>query len=160
MLIIARSLRQLHFGKLMDVYAESNSVGSKSLLQAEQDFYAYLQESFFCDPDAFYAVWEDDGSYKAALRMEPYKDGLILTGLETVSSERRKGYATLLIRSVLQWLAQQGSITVYSHINKANKASLAVHRVCGFQKLLDHAVYIDGSVLRNSVTLCYKFNAN
>ena len=159
MLIIAHSLRELHFGQLMEVYAQSNSDSeNKNPLQAEQDFYMYLRESFFSDPEAFYAVWEIDGCYKAALRMEPYKDGLILAGLETAPLDRRKGYACELVDSVMNWLAERRSVGVYSHIEKSNVASLAVHRVCGFEKILDYAAFIDGSVSRDSVTLFYQVN--
>ena len=159
MLIIAHALKELRFGQLMEVYSQSNSEACNgNLLQAEQDFYAYLRESFFCDPKAFYAVWERDGTYKAALRMEPYKDGYLLEALETAPSARRKGYATMLVKEVLNWQAEQGSTAVYSHVKKVNEASLAVHRACGFVEILDHAVYIDGSVLRDSVTLCYQVN--
>lgn len=161
MLIIAHALRDLQFSQLMDVYIQSNSEsGNCNPLQAEQDFHAYLREEFFRDPKAFYAVWEHDGCYKAALRMEPYKDGLILAGLETAPEERRKGYAAALMRAVLDWLAEQGNVTVYSHVKRSNLASLAVHKACGFEKILDHAAYIDGSVLWDSVTLCYKVIKN
>ena len=158
MLIIARSLRDLRFGQLMDVYSQSNSEEYWSLLDSEQAFYAYLRDVFFRESEAFYAVWEIDCTYKAALRMEPYKDGLILAGLETAPTERRKGYASILVNSVLDWLSEQGSVSVYSHVEKSNEASLAVHKACGFKKILDYALYIDGSVLKNSVTLCYHVN--
>ncbi len=155
MLIIAHSLKELHFRQLMDVYAQSNFEANKSLLESEQDFYTYLREYFFRDPKAFYAVWESDGAYRAALRMEPYKDGHLLEALETAPDERGKGYATMLVSGVLDWLSEQGSVSVYSHVNRSNAASLAVHKACGFKKILDYAVYIDGSVLRDSVTLSY-----
>lgn len=156
MLIIAHSLKDIHFAQLMDVYVQSNSEGKTNILDAEQDFYTYLRDSFFREKGAFIAVWEIDGIYKAALRMEPYKNGLILAGLETAPEERRKGYAALLINGVLQWLAERERVTVYSHVHKGNLASIAVHQFCGFNKILDYAVYIDGSVLRDSITLSYE----
>lgn len=156
MLIIAHTLKELQFGQLMAVYAQSNSRTDR--LQAEQDFYTYLRECFFRDPKAFYAVWESDGVYRAALRMEPYKDGYLLEALETAPDERGKGYATMLVSSARDWLLAQESVSIYSHVKRSNAASLAVHKACGFKKILDYAVYIDGSVLRDSITLCCRIN--
>ncbi len=41
---------------------------------------------------------------------------------------------------------------IYSHIARDNIASVRLHRSCGFEKLLDHAVYVDGSVTHNCCT--------
>lgn len=161
MLEIVNSLGKLRFGMLMEVYAESNrekgaaeypwETEDSRILQAEQDFYQYLRECFFVTPGAFYAVWICRGRYVSALRMEPFRDGLLLEALETAPKERGRGYATLLISAVLERLEGQ---KVYSHIHKKNVASLRTHEKCGFQKILDYAVYADGSVLNSSVTLC------
>lgn len=168
MLKIIRSLKELDFYRLMQVYEEGNREngaerysdlpGSQQLIQAEQDFYAYLRE-FFAAPQVLYAVWEADGRYAAALRLEPYQDGLLLEALETAPDLRRKGYAVSLIKAVLPVLEAQGYKAVYSHVHKKNKASLAVHAACGFQRILEHAVYIDGSVLHSSCTLCCRLKA-
>jgi hypothetical protein len=45
---------------------------------------------------------------------------------------------------------------IYVHISRRNAASIAVHIACGFCKILDHAVYADGSVLRSSATYLYE----
>lgn len=159
MLKIIHALRELQFGQLMDVYTQSNAeFYGGNVLQAEQEFYAYLRECFFTDPMAFYAVWVCDGRYKAALRVEPYNDGLLLAALETAPAERKKGYATELVRDVLELLAAQGNTAVYSHVHKKNVASLAVHRACGFEKILDYARYADGSIMKESYTLCKHLN--
>ena len=125
----------------------------QQLYLAEQDFYQYLRECFFAVPGAFYAVWVEHDRYVSALRMEPYKDGLLLEALETAPEHRQKGYATALIRAALQ---KAGSVKVYSHVSKKNVPSWKTHEVCGFQKILDYAVYADGSVLRSSVTFCHE----
>lgn len=148
----------------MAVYAESNRSGGRlthvslsdneRLILAEQDFYAYLLD-FFADPDAMYAVWAPEGRYAAALRIERYRDGYLITGLETMPEMRRKGNAGKLIGAVLNYLSRQGSIKVYSHVDKRNAASIAVHIACGFERILEYAVYLDGSVLPTSCTLCY-----
>lgn len=153
MLYLARSLRQLHFGKLMEVYIEGNleKAGETGLLQAELDFYQYLDQCFFSTPDAVYALWEEGTEYVSALRLEPYKDGMLLSALETAPQHRRKGYANRLIDAVL---AEFSDVSIYSHVSKNNVASLAVHEKSGFTKISDSATYIDGSVNDKSVTLC------
>jgi RimJ/RimL family protein N-acetyltransferase len=156
MLVVISNLRELRFGELMEVYKCSNQENGKQnwpdetlerqLALAEQDFYDYLRQCFFKITGAVYCVWRVSGHYVSALRLEPWKDGLLLTGLETAPEQRGKGYAYDLIRAVQTHLAQQGTVTLYSHINNHNTASIAVHEKCGFRKLLDHATYLDGTV--------------
>lgn len=166
MLKIVNSLGQLRFSELMTVYKEGNQRNRKALyphlsentglLQVEQDFYQYLRECFFPVRGAVYALWEEQGRYVSALRLEPYQDGLLLEALETAPQARKKGYATALIQGVQDWLAGQGSQRVYSHVDKRNGPSLAAHRACGFEKVLDYGVSIDGSVLSGQVTLLWQ----
>lgn len=162
MLILARSLRELSFRGLMDIYIEGNQENGEELwpglstneqvLRAEQDFYQYLRENFFTVPGAVYAVWEESGRYISALRLEPYKDGLLLEALETVPELRRQGYAEKLIRAVQ---ARCGGTKIYSHVGKWNEASLGAHKKCGFRRILSYAAYIDGSVNNRSCTMVY-----
>lgn len=166
MLSIARNLGQLSFGKLMEVYLEANrengaelapeETEERKLQLAEEDFYTYLHDSFFKKPDAVYYIWEEAGSYVSALRLEPYRDGLLLEALETAPKRRRQGYATRLMNAVLFTLSEQGSVCVYSHVNKKNIPSLKIHQHCGFQIISDYAAYIDGSVNHRAYTLQYK----
>ena len=162
MLIFATSLRQLRFRELMEVYAGSNEEKAAdwpnlprgyALTLAEQDFRQYLQEVFFPTPGAVCAVWEENGKYVSALRLEPYRDGLLLEGLETHSAYRRRGYAAILISAVRQHL---GAVKIYSHVNKRNTASMKTHEKCGFKQISDHAVYINGNVDRRCCTLLYE----
>lgn len=134
MLKIVKKLSQLNFAELMRVYSPNS-------LQAEQDFYDYLRRDFFRQEGVFYAVWEEDGVYISALRLEPFRDGLLLEGLETRPERRRQGYAKNLLSQVLN----ETKKPVYSHIHKKNAASQAVHMVCGFVKIQNCAVYIDSS---------------
>lgn len=162
MLLIAKSLRELSFGALMEVYIEGNRENgeenwpqleeNEQLLRAEQDFYQYLKQVFFPVTGAVYAVWEEKGKYISALRLEPYKDGLLLEALETAPEMRRKGYAEKLLRAVQ---ARCGDTKIYSHVGKWNDASLRVHEKCGFRRVLEYAVYIDGSVNSRSCTMVY-----
>ena len=45
---------------------------------------------------------------------------------------------------------------VYSHVGKRNAGSLKVHERCGFRRISEQAVYIDGSVNGKCCTLCYQ----
>ena len=161
MLILVNKMRDLSFSRLMDIYAEGNEENGRELwpnltdneriLRAEQAFYQYLNEDFFKTEGAMYAIWEEKGVYVGALRLEPYEDGLLLEALETAPEYRKKGYACKLIEAV----KEQFSGKIYSHVGKRNTASLRTHEKCGFQKCLDYAVYVDGTVARNAFTLCF-----
>lgn len=159
MLKLCYRMQEVNFSALMAVYAESNgengrenwpreSAGMQQLL-AEQDFRQYLREVFFQTPGAAYAIWEVKGKYVSALRLEHYRDGLLLAGLETAPEYRRQGFAAKLVASVVGEFAGE---KIYSHISKRNAASIAVHERCGFQKVMNHAVYVDGSVSHRAAT--------
>ena len=159
------SMKYLVFSQLMDVYEESNRLNGRELYpveslfdqirEAEQDFYHYLVSVFFRQSNSYYAVWIENKKYVSALRVEPYLDGLLLCALETIPNERNKGYASRLLSSLTQFLEENGSGILYSHVSKDNTASLNAHLKCGFQILKDHAVYSDGSVIPGSYTLSY-----
>lgn len=165
MLIIAGSMKELSFGMLMDVYTEGNLENGgelwpelpegQRLLRAEQEFYRYLTEVFFSTSGAFYAIWEYEGRYVSALRLEPYRDGLLLEALETAPGLRRRGHAETLIREVQRMLEAQGPVKLYSHIHKRNLPSLRIHEKCGFRRISEIAVYIDGSVNGRCCTMGY-----
>ena len=162
MLVVARSLRELSFSSLMKIYEESNRENAatlwpdvpaeRALAMAEEEFYHYLCDIFFITPHAFYAIWIENGEYVSALRLDPYRDGMLLEALETSPSCRRKGFGEKLLRSVLSHTHGR----IYAHVHKSNIASLKLHKKCGFQKICDHAVYIDGSIDSKSCTLCYE----
>ena len=163
MLYLARSLSRLHFSSLMAVYAESNRENGqefwpeepemRQIQLAEEDFYRYLSQVFFRSPGAVYAVWEENGRYVSALRLEPYRDGLLLEALETAPEQRRKGFAAALILAVQCFL--DGKTKLYSHVDKRNLSSLKVHEKCGFRRVADFAVCVDGSVNQKMYTLCW-----
>lgn len=163
MLRIFSHLSELDFEKLISLYQEGNQENARefyphlahgeAILRAEEDFYSYLREDFFHQKGAFYCVWEENGLYLSALRLEPCGDGLLLEALETHPDHRGKGFAKKLIRAVQSHL---GKGPVYSHVSKRNEASLATHRSCGFAAEADYARYIDGSISRNACTLCWR----
>ncbi len=113
---------------------------------AHLDFYEEL-EAFFAAGDGVWAVWETEGVYVSALRLEPYRDGFLLAGLETHPRYRGQGYAQRLLAAVLP----EGA--VYSHVAKDNPVSLHIHEKLGFQIISDCAVYLDGSADRKAYTL-------
>ena len=165
MLVIAKSLRELRFGELMEVYSDSIGEAASdwpdlprglALQLAEQDMYQYLKTVFFTTPGALYAIWEEKGKYVSAVRLEPYKDGVLLEALETLPSRRKKGFAHALISSVQDYLARESVVKVYSHVNLRNIPSLSTHSKCGFRVITDHAVYINGSVDYRCCTMCYE----
>ncbi len=163
MLTIASKLQELSFGKLMEVYSEGNLENAqefwpeepegRQMALAEQEFYNYLQQVFFKTPGARYLIWEEAGRYVSALRFEPYRDGLLLEALETAPVQRRRGYAAQLMRAALETV---GEAKVYSHVGKRNTASLRTHEACGFRRILDYAVYADGSVNDRCCTLVHE----
>lgn len=153
MLLIAKSRKELDFRQLMDVYEEGNRENAceqyphlpleQGIAEAEQDFYAFLKEGFYMNPDAFYGVWVVDGCYVSALRVEPYRDGWLMEAVETKPACRRKGYAKLLMKAVLN---QMPGGKMYSHIHKKNLPSQKLHEGLDFRRCSEWAVYIDGSV--------------
>ena len=163
MLKIFHHLGELNFRQLMDVYREDNVDNGKysypdlppdrQLEEAEQSFYQYLAQDFFRQKDAFCAVWEVQGRYVSALRLEPYRDGMLLEALSTAPEYRRRGFAAALIRAVLKGLPPG---RIYSHVGKGNTASLRTHGACGFQRIRENAVYVDGSVNDLCCTLMYE----
>ena len=149
------------FGRLMYVYQQSILQSGREnypyldenlqLLEAEQDFYAFLK-AFLKEPNTLCAVWMVEERYVAVLRSEPYRDGMLITGVETAPEYRNCGYAKQLLRAVVDYLHGCGVQKIYSHIHIANASSVRVHLSCGFVKVLDSASFIDGSVNYESCT--------
>lgn len=163
MLVTVRKWKEFSFSGLMDLYQEDNLEAARELWPresehrqlelAEQEFCQYLQEVFFATPDAVYYIWQVQGKYVSALRLEPYRDGMLLEALVTHPGKRGKGYARQLVEAVL---AATKTRPIYSHVGKSNGPSQRVHEACGFQKIMDYAVYADGSVSQNCETYWYE----
>ena len=151
MLRICRCYSELNISGLLAVYEGSITGSKKDRFYAEQDLCDYLRDDFFKIPGSFCAVWCDDDRYVSALRMEPYKDGFLLSGLETAPLERRRGYGAALVEAVCNL-----SAPVYAHVHRANRQSCHLHKRCGFVEVLDYGILLDGTVSRQYVTLCYK----
>ena len=146
MLKIVTSLGQLNTEQFLAVYRESNRAFSE-----ENRMLSYLGEDFFSIHGAVCALWVVDGRYVSALRIEPYQDGYLISGLETASDARRKGYAKNLVQAVIG----QYRLPIYSHIAKNNKPSLNLHFACGFEICSDSATLLDGTVTQNYCTMVY-----
>ena len=147
MLKLIYSMADLDVEQLLELY--------KGQGVDENDFLDYLRVDFFKQKNSFYGIWVVEGYYLSALRMQPYNDGLLLTGLATSADVRRKGYGYLLVSEVLKQLSSCEYKIVYSHIHKKNVPSIKLHDKCGFKMCSDSARYIDGTVTQNSCTMCY-----
>ena len=145
MLKLIHSMAELDSEQLLAIYKEH--------AWDEMDFLSYLREDFFRQPGAVYAVWEEASEYKSAVRLERCKDGFLLHSLETAPAERRKGFAYKLLIDFLDALQIMGYQIIYSHIEKHNKASLELHKKCGFEVIADSATYLDGTVSQYSCTM-------
>lgn len=145
MLICADCLQQLDYPLLMALYREGNAENGeyfypdepprRQLALVEEDFRQYLSEDFFSIPGVCYWIWQEENVYLSALRLEPFRDGLLLEALETHPDHRRMGHAKALLTAVLQALPK--GTRIYSEISKKNLASQATHRACGFALLQD-----------------------
>ena len=144
MLIVARNVFDLKVFTLAEVY-------DLYTLEEGQDFYGFLSEDFFSG--GICCIWEEKGRYVSALRLQRWLDGWLLEGLQTHRDHRGKGYAKQLIAESLEALKIE---KVYSHIRRDNTPSIAAHTSCGFQRILDYATYLDGSVHRHSDTYLYE----
>ena len=149
MLIIVNSFSQLNIPQFLAVYAQSTGC----VPHKEAAFLSYLQEDFFRQKGAFYALWEVEGVYRSALRLEPYRDGLLLQALETKPDDRRNGFSYALLSCALEHLRSEGYTGVYSHVAKNNRASLALHKKCGFVQFSESARLLDGTVTQNACTM-------
>ena len=166
MLKVIRCMAELPFGNLMEIYAQTNrergcqwpaETEARRIALAEQEFYAYLRQCFFTLPGSHYFLWEEQGRAVSALRCESYKNGYLLTALETAPDRRDKGYATALLKAVLGYI-ETGSI--YVHIHRDNIASVTIHLRCGFTKIKSGACLLDGSYSAEYDTYLLKLSKN
>lgn len=111
--------------------------------RADEDFLRY---EFFGQAGAALWLWSEGGEAVSALRTEPWKDGVLVTALQTAEGCRNHGYARMLLSAVLAQLRQQGSGRAYAHIHHRNSASICVHEKCGFRRIADTARLLDGTV--------------
>lgn len=164
MLSVVTRYADLDFSAIMRIYRETLQLSARQdypdsgeatgILLAEQQLREYLRDCFFQDEYSFYALWSVGGTPVSALRMEAYRDGLLVEALETAPEARCKGYATQLLQAATAYGIERFGFPIYAHVYKSNLASLRIHRKCGFRQISDCAVFIDGSVSQNALTLC------
>lgn len=163
MLKLFHSAKGIDKAQLLSVYAQSLGKAAakrfsrltpeEALWNARQEYLLFLQQAFFSRPGDLLAVWVENGQYVSALRLEAYQDGVLLEALETAPGHRRKGYASQLIRSVLNEV--KPGTKVYAHVDKHNLPSLHTHEACGFRRWKDSAAFVDGTISASAVTLLY-----
>ena len=150
MLLVITNYEEIDGRKLMDIYKESNLDNTDYFYPAEKNkdiavknvedgFLDYLQNEFFIQNGSIYWVYEVDGMWVSALRTNLIKPGLLyIEAFETRPDQRKKGYASKLLASIVQVLKQIGPFKLCSCVNKKNEESLNVHLKFGFKKVAEN----------------------
>lgn len=157
MLKILHNIGDLDLSQFYRVYRETvaKNAALVGLRLAEKEIYDDL--SIFLDArDAVCCLWRVEGRYVCCVRREAYRDGFLLTCLETAPEERRKGYASLLLSAVIAREKEVGRVPAYVHVHKHNKASIALHTELGFRVIADVARLVDGTVSTSFYTMKYE----
>lgn len=164
MLLVMRCISDVDIPQILPVYDETigwmerkryrGSLESAFGMSSQDRFTEDLCQ-FFEAPGSKFFVWTAQGKYVSAVRAEQFADGMLLSYLETDPVYRGKGYARSLVGAAVQYLEQNGHERIYSHIEKRNVVSMAVHMANGFQTIADHATLLDGTVSQKYYTLQY-----
>ena len=155
MLKIVNRFCDLDIDRILLVYEEQFSGRSK----LTKDDFCEDWMLFFRDKHNVCCIWETEATFKACLRIEPYRDGALITCLETAPQDRGPGHATALINAVKDYLKQQNCSAMYVHILENNKVSMHTHRKAGFTKYSDVAHLVDGTISQRYCTLICNLNA-
>lgn len=153
MLRIVDRIGSLDMSKLEAVYEQT-------IIQKRIDPDVFISGlyDFFQTRDAMVCILEDELNYLSALRLEPYRNGCLISWLETQKTLRGNGYATTLVDEVIRWCADRQMLPVYAHVHKSNLASVRVFENAGFLITGKPAVFLDGSVYTSFHTLKYDKN--
>lgn len=145
MLLKITSCADLDSRKLMDIYSESNTENAEdfypeetdravALRKAEDGYLSFLKDEFFKWAKATYWIWDEAGLWVSAVRICEIRDGLYyLEALETHPAQRKKGYGSRLLSSVLSAMKEDGPFRLCDCVSKKNVASLKTHEKCGFR---------------------------
>lgn len=157
MLLIADKIENIEISRLFTVYSETISSMKQEYgaFRGEYAFIISLQE-FLSSENAYLGIWCVDGIYMSAVRLEPYRDGYILSCLESAPEHRNCGAAKAIITEMINFANDRGFLPLYSHIHKSNLASIKAFTHCGFEITGKPAVFLDGSVYASYHTLYYK----
>ena len=149
MLITISEFKDIDMRKLMDIYSESNYENTDYFFPDEADkdvavqkvearFLDFLKNDFFEQDGASYWILEENGVWISALRLNRIQTDLYyLEALETRPDQRGKGYASLLLSSVVESLKKVGPFRLCDCVGKKNTASLKTHEKCGFRIVSD-----------------------
>lgn len=105
---------------------------SEAIREEEQYFVEKFLGKFMSKNENTYYVWEVDGEWVSALRLTKLDGYYFMEALETAPEHRKKGYASELIKAVIQKFEEVGPTVIRSNVRKTNAASLATHQKCGF----------------------------
>lgn len=151
MIEIVKQFEKLNFNKLMQVYEESNTLNAKAyvkednisfedaLLKSKESFYSFLKNNFFVKNNGMFFILKDEnGEYKAALRIEEYEENkFFLQGLETKLDCRNCGFSTTLLKETISYLEEKrGNIEIRCSILEDNVSSIKSHLKVAFRKEL------------------------
>lgn len=159
MIKIIRNIQDVDFLQLIPVYEESNlEYGRRHFpdesfwgqIRCAEDSFREDISRFLTEVKGTLALWIAEGHAVAALRMEQYYDGMLISCLETAPKARGNGFATMLINHVIQ---QYNDRRIYVHIQKNNVISMKVHQKNGFAIVKDSARLVDGTVSNKYYTL-------
>lgn len=103
----------------------------KTIREAEQYYVEKFLGRFMSGNETTYYVWEENDEWVSALRLTKLDDHYFLEALETAPEQRRKGYASQLIQTLIQKLEDK-HVIIRSKVRKTNIASLRTHQKCGF----------------------------
>ena len=144
MLLTLTDLRELDRSQLMAVYREANLENAayfepeardsaQAVRRCEERFWDYLQHTFFTGPGRVYWALTQNGLWVSVLRtteVEPQR--FYLEALETHPDYRGQGFATKLLRALLQALAAAGPFELWDCVRRTNLPSIRAHRSAGF----------------------------
>ena len=105
---------------------------SKTIREEEYYFVEKFLGKFMSKNENTYYVWKVDGEWVSALRLTKLDGFYFMEALETVPEHRKRGYASDLIKAVIQKLEDKENVVIRSNVRKTNTASLETHQKCGF----------------------------
>lgn len=170
MLIEIKDFSNIDSRKLMDIYSESNFENVdyffpdevnkiEGVKKVEEGFLNFLKNDFFKNELSTYWVLEENGLWVSAARTCFIKPDIIyLEALETMPSERNKGYGVKLLSLVIESIKNKGSFRICDCVSKKNIPSLKTHEKCGFKIVSEEGIdYLNNEKDDHCFSLEYKY---
>lgn len=168
MLLTMTDLSEIDRCQLMDVYREANLENAayfepktqdftQAVRRCEDRFWSFLQQSFFTGLGRAYWVLEQNGVWVSALRTTEIEPRLFyLEALETHPDYRRQGFASALLRGLLQSLAANGPFELRDCVRRTNLPSIRAHLNAGFVIAADPGYdYLSSEYQLQCYGMCY-----